>query len=117
MNKMKRIFTFTLVAISALSCAEQSPTPSADDGRYNIYGQGTKSCGSWTSESGDAEITNEVWVLGFISGAGWRGHRMRETDFAGIVASMKRHCEQFPADTIAEGAVAVAEQLAERSTR
>ena len=61
------------------------------------------------------EVADIRYVL--HTGAGWAGHKMRETDFEGIVAAVNQHCQQFPTHTIAEGAGAVAEQLSERNSR
>jgi hypothetical protein len=106
-----------MVLALALGVAACTKLLGSDTGQYTIYGQGTQSCGAWAKAHDFERTTDEIWVTGFVSGAGWMGSKMRETDFAGIVAAMDKHCAEFPTDTIAEGAAAVAKQLRERNTR
>lgn len=97
--------------IGAAACGTNS---GGADTRYTVYGVGTKSCGSWTTHEGTSKSLDEIWALGFVSGAGWAGHKMRETDFDGVILAIAKHCEQVPTDSIAAAAGAVVTELGKR---
>ena len=107
---MKRFLLAAAIGAAACGCTNQSAGT-----EYKVYGYGTQSCGAWTKDADATKsigaFAKEAWLLGFISGAGWAGHSMRETDLEGLVAAMNKHCEQFPTDSIAKAAAAVATLL------
>jgi hypothetical protein len=64
---------------------------------YDVYGAGTRSCGEWTSRRGS--VMRDVmlmWVLGFVSGAGFAGRELRRSDAKGIEAWLDRRCTADP---------------------
>jgi hypothetical protein len=99
---------------------------------YTTYGAGTHSCGRWISADRmqaleqayvreplnravsrdiDAQFGQNMWLLGFVSGAGWTGRRMRETDAQGLSAFVDSYCATHPTQSIAEGAAALVHTL------
>jgi hypothetical protein len=53
----------------------------------------------------------QVWAAGFISGAGYAGLNLRETDFGGLVTFMDQYCQAHPLEHISRGAQALVGEL------
>jgi hypothetical protein len=75
-----------------------APPINSQRGTYTVYGAGTSSCGTWTSDRGT--IMRDVllmWALGFVSGSGFSGNReLRLTDSKGIETWIDRRCARDP---------------------
>lgn len=85
-------------------------------GQYSVYGFGTGSCGRWLEERKQPNVTlsgggQRGWVLGFVSGVGYAGFRLKETDSAGLIAFVDTYCAEHPLDDIGEAAKALVEEL------
>lgn len=83
---------------------------------FTVYGFGTKSCGSWLEERKLSQVTlpggaQRAWVLGFVSGVGYIGPKMKDTDADGIYAFMDTYCAAHPLDSIGGAAQALVEEL------
>ena len=110
---MKRtvIIVCALITLGATILVGQR-TP---QGQYDVYGSGAASCGAWTGD-----LRNEVrhalqkmWVLGFISGAGWGTARpqLKPTDADGIDQFITTYCAGHPLEAIHVAAEACALEL------
>ena len=88
-------------------------------GKYIVYGPGTKSCGKWLADNTDsnAHFINTAWVLGFISGIGYLGWEMKETDSAAINAWIDNYCRSNPLTNIADASAALARELKQQPDR
>lgn len=77
----------------------------ADDSRVWVTGPEPSSCGTFLKE-GRSEGW-EMWILGFWSGMNWeaanrgKGVTGSSTDSDGIVASVRKHCQDDPALAVA----------------
>ena len=81
---------------------------------YTIYGHGNSSCGEWLAErkkDGWGTIVKEAWVIGFVSGAGYTGPPMKQSDTAGLLAFMDQHCTSHPLEKMEAGARALVNRL------
>lgn len=89
------------------------PQPAAS---YKVIGAGNASCGTWTSErakaarSGDHffEVSEENWVLGFLSGVGYAGAGMdplQGLDANAVVAWLDQYCQAHPRSSLEKAAV------------
>jgi hypothetical protein len=70
-----------------------------------LYGAGARtSCGSWVTEHQATEnalgLSQTHWVLGFLSGVGWTGTKLRETDSDAVRQWMTLYCQQHPLEQI-----------------
>src|SRR4051812_29825639 len=101
----------TLVVLVAIA----SLTGSAFGQTYWTYGEGSESCGYWTTARANkdtrASLIIGAWVLGFTSGAGWSGRRLAHTDTPGIEGWMDNYCRANPLKTVSEGAVSLIGEL------
>jgi hypothetical protein len=81
---------------------------------YQIFGQGTLSCGSWTASRRDRTALGlEQWILGFLSGAGFVGSTssvgvdpLKGVDADGAWAWMDNYCRNQPLKELADAAMA-----------
>jgi len=78
-----------------------------------VYGPGTRSCGKWLAEKNDpgAHFINTAWVLGFISGIGYLGRELKQTDSHAIDAWIDNYCRSNPLSDIADVSGALAREL------
>ena len=85
-------------------------------GKFTVYGHGTRSCGGWLEERrkpnpGIGLVANRAWVAGFVSGFGYVGQKMKETDSDGIEVFIDTYCAAHPLSLISEAAIALVEEL------
>lgn len=72
---------------------------------YAVYGQGNQSCGKWTQQNKEVRDTHLfTWVVGFVSGAGFTGTQMRNTDADGIGTWIDTYCAAHPLDSVSKAA-------------
>ena len=75
---------------------------------WRVYGQGDGTCGQWTSEhyfNGNLGAkTQNAWALGFVSGAGFAGAKISETDPDAIRQYISNYCRQKPLEHISDAA-------------
>jgi hypothetical protein len=97
------------IGFGTLARASQLPAPS----KYTVHGIGTASCASWiTDNSARSQYGNNFeWVLGFVSGAGWQGVKMRQVDSDNIRNFVDHYCVTHPLDHIADAAAALVDFL------
>jgi hypothetical protein len=92
----------TLVLIGALCLSSYSYA-------YRAYGDGAvNSCGNWievrkTPNTWEGLVV-QAWVSGFVSGYGFSGNTLKETDVNAILAWVDNYCKEKPLDTVAEAA-------------
>lgn len=105
----------SLVAVTVLAplAAQKQPEPD-----YRVYGQGAAACSDWTSAQRNADPAKydsaymfEVWMLGFVSGAGYAGLPMKATDSKGIKAFVDQYCAGRPADNLSQAAASLVRGL------
>jgi hypothetical protein len=86
----------------------------AGDAGVTIIGQGTASCGTWTSARRDREaLCYEQWVVGFLSGIGYMGligggenyDPLQRMDADAVWAFVDNYCQANPLKTIKWAAV------------
>ena len=78
--------------------AGYSATP-AYEGTFILYGFHSVSCHSWTQArktSNEEAYQYEAWVTGFLSGAGWKGAPIAQTDYAAINYYVDDYCRRQP---------------------
>ena len=82
-------------------------------GQYNQIGSGTASCGAWTEnrrQLTDGAVSDEEWVLGFLSGIGYIGYDnanpLNKTDADGVWAWIDNYCSAHPLSQISDAAAA-----------
>ena len=67
---------------------------------YFEYGMGLRSCGAVIDYLEEAPSRREggvvSWVTGFVSGAGWAGLDLRESDAYALVRSVMNECHKDP---------------------
>lgn len=81
--------------------------------QFTIVGFGNSSCGWWTAQR-RSDATGEgpeQWVLGFLAGAGFLGHRggidpLAGVDADGVFGWVDNYCMAHPLSKIAEASVA-----------
>lgn len=109
---MKRTLALGLLISMTLLMTPASAKQSLAQGKYMNYGQGTGTCGSWIE---DRKVSSNprglTWVTGFVSGAGWMGHRMRDTDADGMMSFVDQYCDSHRLDKVAEAAAALVQAL------
>lgn len=115
LTRMKLLLSLAILATALLAGSAQAAT---------VAGQGTNSCGTWTSwrrAAAAAETRGgiqtdqarwsyqiEQWILGFLSGIAIRGSvdPLKGTDFEGVWAWVDNYCQAHPLDDLATAAVA-----------
>ena len=90
----------TRIGAAALVACLFGVAANAQKGLYRVYGTGNRSCGSWTKSEGVFRSVHHEWALGFLSGAGYAGESLRDTDSDGIQAWLTRYCEEHPVTDI-----------------
>lgn len=86
---------------------QATATPDANAANYPrnfiLYGFHSVSCLSWAqaraNNNADA-LTYQAWVTGFISGAGWKGAGIKQTDYAAINYYLDGYCKRRPMDDL-----------------
>lgn len=113
-------FLLVLVALTLLSGSLGFAQPET----YMVYGEGQKSCGSWVADtdarpSSNMRANDRVWVLGFVSGVGYRQTwdppklgELKATDSNALTVWMDNYCRAHPLDSIVKGASALVTELA-----
>jgi hypothetical protein len=84
-----------------------------------VYGQGTKSCGAWTTDAAvpthdvryRAHTENKSWVVGYVTGATAGGMRLRQSDSLGMVTFIDQFCQANPLDDISKATFALVKAL------
>ncbi len=87
------------------------PTASA----YKIYGSGNLSCGVWldnTETKGNINRELQSWITGFVSGAGFMGPAVKDTDIKFMIGWIDNYCQDSPFHTVGEAAAALMYELA-----
>ena len=104
-----------IVAVAVLAPLGAQKQPEAD---YRVYGQGALPCRDWVESQKaadpakyDAAYVHEVWLLGFVSGAGYAGLPMRATDSRGIKSFVDQYCAGRPEDNLSQAATALVRGL------
>jgi len=104
-----------LVAVTVLAPVGAQKQPEAD---YRVYGQGGLLCREWVEAQRDADPAKydaayvyDVWMLGFVSGAGYAGLPMRETNSKAIKTFVDQYCAARPTDSVSYAAAALVRGL------
>ena len=104
-----------LVAVTVLAPVGAQKQPEAD---YKVYGQGALSCREWVEAQRDADPAKydaayvyDVWMLGFVSGAGYAGLPMTGTDSKSIRTFVDQYCAGRPTDNVSHAAAALVRGL------
>lgn len=99
-----------LLCLSAHLFLMISPAFASDkNGKYEVLGQGTESCGAWLSDRKDGSWYPEGgWINGYISAYNlfvWKKSAdvAQSTDAAGIAAWMDGYCTAHPLNEIEAG--------------
>lgn len=98
---MKRLIG-TLVLIAAMVSIPAQAS--------KVYGSGAGSCGKWTSDKAKASEGyryDKVWLVGFVSGAGWGVGEDYEADADGMIGWVDNYCAANPLDDISDAAALV----------
>lgn len=77
---------------------------------YKVYGAGAVSCGAWLSDP-SLQQSRLSWILGFVSGAGWHGASLKDTDSDGIKQWIDTYCKDHPLDKLSLATAGVVEAL------
>ena len=98
-----------------LALASVLMTTAAAAQTYARIGAGTSSCGTWTAARRNmtgANVQNEAWVFGFLSGVGWVGQNgdnpLQGLDGNAVSAWVDNYCRSNPLKSIGEAAGALA---------
>lgn len=94
---------------------------------YMVYGQGTKSCGTWMSDRAPTlpprlvdirplvSAISEQWVAGFITAIGFVGQdTLIDSDVVGMAAWIDTYCAAHPLDTLNGAAKQLVHELTEK---
>jgi hypothetical protein len=80
---------------------------------FKIIGAGVDSCGTWTADrrqQSGAALQDEQWVVGFLSGIGYRGDDdsdpLKGMDAQGVWAWIDNYCLAHPIETVSTAAKA-----------
>jgi hypothetical protein len=88
-----------------------------------MIGAGVGSCGRWTDDKSPGNETlrymDGSWVKGFLAGVGYESgfDLLKGHDSEALNARMDNHCSAHPLDEIADGAEALAKELARRAPK
>lgn len=98
----------SLVIAGLVFLAQQPLRP----GHYEVFGAGNGSCGEWRAGRSEPDhIVRLTWAQGFLSGAGWRGGKVRFADPDAVNAWIDDYCAQHPLDTLSRAAANLAVTL------
>jgi hypothetical protein len=79
------------------------------------YGEGTKSCGTWTQarKGNDLKETNWLveWSAGYLTATGRFTSNMRTSDNGGMLSFLDKYCQEHPLDTFESANIALARAL------
>ena len=104
----------TVLAILALGLTSQQSSRAAQvaDKPSHWYGPVTQSCGAWLASSAREKEILQWWMLGFVSGAGFRREtELMGTDSKGIEAWVDKYCGDHPLIPITKAAVDLVVEL------
>lgn len=100
-----------LVIAALISSASVSfPAMSA----YQVLGHGTQLCSKWNEEEvKDSWLyrTNEAWVLGYVSGAGFGENMKYKTDYEKALKWVEQYCEANPQQKISDATESLINEL------
>lgn len=107
MNPMRADFRWFFVIALALC---DGPNAAADNAVW-VAGPKPSSCAALL-ENGESQAW-QMWIVGFWSGMNWPGGLTTgsSTDFEGIVASVKKRCQDDPALNVAAVTAALHEDF------
>lgn len=102
---------------AAISSFAQTAAPGKGGGAHaEIYGAGTRSCGSWLADRDTMHHMDLSWVLGFLSASDsfmvGLGRHMRETDANAVSAWLDKYCRDHPLRSLAEASDELMGELA-----
>lgn len=89
-------------------------TLDAQPKQFTVYGQGTVSCGGWVRNTqGDSASKYPLsgWVNGFVSGVGWTGQTLKETEADAMQLFVTNYCNANPLDEVVNATVALVRAL------
>lgn len=102
-----------LLCAASLGSAQDLPP-----GRYNNYGAGLTTCGTWLAERGDSRqqqawSLDHQWVLVWVSAAGYYYVQggLRDTDANSIAAWVDKYCRENPLNKIKDAAKSLVTEL------
>ena len=81
---------------------------------YEVFGHGTQLCSKWNiEEAKDSWLcrTNEAWVLGYVSGAGFGEDTQYETDYAAVLDWVEKYCLANPQQKISDATESLINEL------
>ena len=91
--------------LSAVSHADPSPV---------IFGYGAVSCGEWIEgRKMDNYSAKEGWVLGYLSGLGVAGMKIKDVDNSAINYWLDAYCKEHPLARLQEASMELAIELSE----
>jgi hypothetical protein len=79
---------------------------------YHAIGMGLQSCGTWTAyRRNNQALGSEQWLLGFLSGVGYKGEATGNDPMKGLDANavwgwMDNWCRDHPLSDLADSAAA-----------
>ena len=106
---MNQRFKYSLIFLSALFFV---PPLFA----YQIYGEGTSSCGECISERSSGNWHSKgQWMLGVISAVGYYGvYDLKRTDSRAFAVWIDNYCQKNPLDDFSKGVYSLIEELAKK---
>jgi hypothetical protein len=115
-DQMRQCFIAAGLLLTALL-----PSNPARSESYAVWGAGSRSCGSWTSdrkEQGWSAIADLSWVDGFITAMNYSSPRVNgashKIDGDAIAAWIDNYCSMHPLEPISSAAEALTATLAKR---
>lgn len=108
-------------AAIALIVGSAAWTSAAQRNQFRAYGPLNRSCGAFAAATGTDRQILEVWLYGFVSGAGYersdRGQpRMTDSDPDGLTAWAVKFCTDHPLDQFPAAARALVDELEKPTT-
>jgi hypothetical protein len=111
----RTLVTALMVATAVLIPVRAQQRQEAD---YRVYGAGSLPCREWVEAQRKADPTRfstadiyQVWIVGFVSGAGYAGLTLKGSNSEGMKAFVDQYCAARPSDTIATAAAALVRGL------
>jgi hypothetical protein len=106
-------------AVLAILLATGTTLWSEDSRGPVMYGPGTATCVTWTSDrkaEPDADqAAREGWVPGWVSAAShYTSGSLAQRDVKGLLGFVDRHCAQHPLDRVSDACRTLAGELAQR---
>ena len=93
------------IVVVAIACLLLGHGFASARGMYQVYGQGTLSCGRWTEDNRAGRDKHlQTWVIGFVSGAcaalAASKVELRQTDSDAMAAWIDQYCAAHPLETV-----------------